>query len=277
MNSSVTVNKIIPFSSVDGPGNRLSLFLQGCNINCLYCHNPETINLCNNCGKCIKNCPADALSFKNEKVVWDNNICTLCDNCIRCCPTDSSPRTQVMTVNNILAEIKKVRPFIQGVTVSGGECSLRGSFLKELFPEIRKLGLTTFIDTNGTIPIDKELIELTDQFMIDLKAWENEDYIKLTGSGSSQILVNIKTLGKIGKIFEVRTVIVPSCFDPVETVSSIASFISTIDPTIRYKLIKYRSLGVRKGLLLDKSPTNELMDSLKDIAERRSCKNVIIL
>ena len=41
------INKIIPFSNVDGPGNRLSIFFQGCNFDCLYCHNPETIKIFN--------------------------------------------------------------------------------------------------------------------------------------------------------------------------------------------------------------------------------------
>jgi pyruvate formate lyase activating enzyme len=44
------VNKIIPFSNVDGPGNRTSIFFQGCPFNCLFCHNPETIHLCVSCG-----------------------------------------------------------------------------------------------------------------------------------------------------------------------------------------------------------------------------------
>ena len=57
------VNRIIPFSSVDGPGNRTAVFLQGCNINCKYCHNPETRKLCVQCGTCVKQCPAGALSF----------------------------------------------------------------------------------------------------------------------------------------------------------------------------------------------------------------------
>ena len=38
------INKIYNFSSVDGPGNRLVVFFQGCNFNCIYCHNPETID-----------------------------------------------------------------------------------------------------------------------------------------------------------------------------------------------------------------------------------------
>ena len=57
------VNKIIPFSCVDGFGNRTAIFLQGCNQDCLYCHNPETIHLCKNCGACVKTCPAGALPW----------------------------------------------------------------------------------------------------------------------------------------------------------------------------------------------------------------------
>ena len=39
----VPLHRIIPFSNVEGQGNRTSIFLQGCKLNCLYCHNPETI------------------------------------------------------------------------------------------------------------------------------------------------------------------------------------------------------------------------------------------
>ncbi len=271
------VNKIIPFSSVDGPGNRLALFLQGCNIDCLYCHNPETINICNNCGICVKHCPSKALVLTKEKVNWDKSKCMLCDNCIKECPYDSSPRTEQMTIDDIIKEIDKVRPFIQGITVSGGECTLQMDFLKQLFKKIRNEGLTCFIDTNGTNRIDTELMDLTDKFMIDLKAWTDEDYIKLTGTGNDTVLENIKNLGKKGKIFEIRTVIVPSCMDVEETVLNVASLIASIDPEIRYKLIKYRILGVREGLIDGKTPTDELMESLKEIAEKANCSNVVIL
>jgi pyruvate formate lyase activating enzyme len=73
------VNKIIPFSSVDGPGNRTSIFLQECNINCKYCHNPETRNLCINCMACVEKCPTGALLNVDGKVTFDYNKCVLCD------------------------------------------------------------------------------------------------------------------------------------------------------------------------------------------------------
>ncbi len=277
MSLAVLVNKIIPFSSVDGPGNRLALFLQGCNIDCLYCHNPETINICNNCGTCIQHCPSKALVITEGKVNWDKSKCLLCDNCIKECPYDSSPRTELMTIDDIMKEIDKVRPFIQGITISGGECTLQMDFLKQLFKKIRDEGLTCFIDTNGTNRVDKELMDLTDKFMIDLKARTNKDYIKHTGTGNDTVLENIRNLGKKGKIFEIRTVIVPSCMDVEETVLNGASLIASIDPEIKYKLIKYRTLGVREGLIEEETPTDELMESLKKIAEKANCSNVVIL
>ena len=60
------VNKIIPFSNVDGPGNRTSIFFQGCPFNCLFCHNPETIHMCQNCGVCVEKCPVGALSVDTQ-------------------------------------------------------------------------------------------------------------------------------------------------------------------------------------------------------------------
>ena len=51
------INKIIPLSVVDGPGCRTSVFVQGCNIACAYCHNPETQQLCSGCGLCVSQFP----------------------------------------------------------------------------------------------------------------------------------------------------------------------------------------------------------------------------
>lgn len=63
----VPVNKVIPFSAVDGPGNRTAVFVQGCNFNCRYCHNPETRSLCRSCGECVEKCPKQALYTKTER------------------------------------------------------------------------------------------------------------------------------------------------------------------------------------------------------------------
>ena len=169
------VNRIIPFSSVDGPGNRTAIFLQGCNIDCKYCHNPETRKLCVQCGTCVKQCLAGALSVGADgKVTFDPEKCVQCDTCIHVCPHDSSPRTCEMTPEEVYARVKKQIPFIRGISVSGGECMLWPEFLTELFRLAKQDGLGTLIDSNGMIPFEDypELMEVSDGVMLDIKAFE---------------------------------------------------------------------------------------------------------
>ncbi|WP_373898261.1 YjjW family glycine radical enzyme activase [Haloimpatiens sp. FM7315] len=273
------VNKIIPFSSVDGPGNRLSLFLQGCNFNCLYCHNPETINRCVNCKDCVKSCPTGALYLEGNKVLWNSSLCIKCDECIKICTHNASPKTTLMTVNEIIEKIKSVLPFISGITVSGGECSLQSDFLVELFAEVKKLGITCFMDTNASTPIynNQELLKVLDKAMIDLKAYDNAEHLSLTGMSNETVLRNIKILASLNKLYEIRTVIVPDLLNNRHTVDMTSKLISSIDNNIIYKLIKYRPLGVRENLINSTVPSMDLMNSLSSLAKKNGCKNVIIL
>ncbi len=132
--SEAVINKIIPLSVVDGPGCRTSVFVQGCNIACAYCHNPETQQLCSGCGLCVSQCPAGALSIqenggetpkenKHDRVIWEESLCVQCDTCIRVCPSHASPKVRRMSAEDVWKEIEKNMPFIQGITVSGGECT----------------------------------------------------------------------------------------------------------------------------------------------------------
>lgn len=279
MSSIALVNKIIPFSNVDGEGNRTAIFLQGCNYNCLYCHNPETINHCNHCGLCVPHCEYGALSKIDGKVVYDIEKCQNCDRCIAQCKRNSSPKITPMTVEDILKYLQKTSYFISGITVSGGECTLQSDFLTELFREVKKMGLTTFIDTNGSTPIynNKELLEVMDKAMIDLKAYDREENKMLTGLENQTVIENIKILGKLDKIYEIRTVVVPQVLDSRKTVDEGSKLLASINPNIIYKLIKYRPLGVRENLIKSTVPTQEYMEELKEIAISNGCKNVIIV
>ena len=169
------VNKIIPFSNVDGPGNRTSVFFQGCPFNCLFCHNPETIHLCHNCGACVQTCPAGALQLGGDGAVhWDSAACVQCDTCIKLCPHDASPKIRWMTVEELMGELRRSMPYIEGITTSGGECTLQNEFLIELFTAVHKLGKTCLIDSNGSFDFEKDprVLAVSEGVMLDVKAVE---------------------------------------------------------------------------------------------------------
>lgn len=271
------VNKIIPFSCVDGPGNRIAIFLQGCNQNCLYCHNPETINLCRNCGECVETCPAGALSIAEGLVAYDYEACCSCDACLNTCPFDASPKIRGMAPGQLLDEVKAYFPFISGITTSGGECSLYPDFLTQLYALVRAGGKTTYMDTNGQVPLwdKKELLEVTDKTMIDLKAGSEEDHRMLTGSGLLIPVENIRQMAALGKLYEIRTVVVPEAVDNLRTIELGSRLIAPY-PEIRYKLIKFRHYGVRKNFAAAKEPSDEMMEELKARAGQLGVKEVVL-
>ena len=276
------VNKIIPFSSVDGPGNRTAVFLQGCNINCRYCHNPETRALCVSCGLCVEKCPENALEKSaNGRIIYHPEKCVQCDTCIHVCPHDSSPRTAVMTPEETYKKVKKQIPFIRGLTVSGGECMLRPDFLKELFKLAKEDGLNTMIDSNGTIPFWEypELLEVTDGVMLDIKAFKNEDHIRITDEKNETVLKNAVYLAENKKLYEVRAVIVPDLYDTRESIRQIGEFLAPYleKKEFRIKLIAYRPMGVREEYAHYQVPGQAYLEELADILKTYGFKDIVII
>ena len=242
------VNRIIPFSCVDGPGNRMAIFFQNCSFRCATCHNPETITPCSSCGICVPVCPAGALSTDDTAGVpavrWNSSLCTGCDSCIAACPSLSTPKTTVYSSGELAAEITSAAAFLDGITCSGGECLLQAGFLEELFEKIKaETDLSCLVDTNGGRKIRElgRLTELTDGFMLDVKAWLPEEHQKLTGAPVEPVIDNLKFLLEAGKLHEVRTVIVPG-LDNLRTVTEVSRLVGQ---DIVYKLIPYHSHGVR--------------------------------
>lgn len=253
------VNRIIPFSNVDGPGNRLTIFLQGCPFRCLSCHNPETINICNDCQICVSGCPTKALSVENDKVIWDESLCIHCDQCIKVCPNLSSPKTKVMNVDQVFDVIKKRALFLDGITFSGGECMNYPDFMLALINKVKPLGLTCLIDTNGAYDLEDypELVAACDGFMLDVKAVNKEFHQFFCEHDNVNVLKNLTYLNGINKLEEVRTVLLPG-YD-LSNEETLRYVINNINSNVRYKLIAYRPFGVReKGLeFLSKQSLNE--------------------
>ncbi|MGL5968566.1 MAG: YjjW family glycine radical enzyme activase [Kluyvera sp.] len=243
------VSKIIPFSCVDGPGSRLALFLQGCNLRCKNCHNPWTMGRCNDCGECVPQCPHQALNLREGKVVWQADICQQCDTCLHLCPQQSTPMAQVMSVEQVIAQISQVAPFIEGITVSGGEATTQLPFVCALFQQIKQSPnlqhLTCLVDSNGELPISgwEKLSQVCDGVMVDLKAWDNARHQALTGRGNARIKQSIQWLAQRGMLSELRLLVIPEHTDYLQEIAALSAFIAQLGD-IPVRLNAFHAHGV---------------------------------
>ncbi|WGX75491.1 YjjW family glycine radical enzyme activase [Paraclostridium bifermentans] len=245
-----SVNKIINMSFIDGPGCRISIFLQGCNMECIYCHNPETQNICLSCKECIDVCKAGAFTFEG-KIKYDKSKCINCDECIGVCKKFASPKITYYDTTELFNYINKYKNLIDGITFSGGECTIYSDFIVEFADIIHeKTNLNVFVDTNGNVKekdIDK-LIENVDGFMFDLKAFKGDTHIKVTGIENNIVFNNINKCAKTEKLYEIRTVLIENINDDWETFIDEVEYIKNLNGYTKFKLIPFRQYGVKGEL-----------------------------
>jgi pyruvate formate lyase activating enzyme len=248
------LNKVLRFSTVDGPGNRFVIFVQGCNFNCVNCHNPYTITDCNHCGLCVDPCPEAALTIEpGPLVVVDRATCTSCDVCIEACPFDATPLAYEASVDDIVDQIRETAPFISGITVSGGEATLQTDFVIALFTAVKAepllAHLTTMVDTNGSAPLDvwERLAPVMDGAMVDLKALEEGTHVRLTAASNTRVLESIRYLARIERLHEVRLLMMPGYNDDDASIEETIAWLMAVDPGMRIVIIGFRNHGVRPG------------------------------
>ncbi len=269
------ISGIIKSSVIDGPGNRMVIFFQACNLNCMYCHNSHTIGLCNLCGVCVQACPTQSLKIDvgNQRILHKEESCTHCDTCLKVCPENSSPFYKQMSVDDIITEILEVNDFISGITVSGGEVMLHAEFLKRLFKSIKQhpalQKLSILVDSNGNISQDKwdSIINLADGFMLDIKAHSTEIHKKITGYSNEKILNSIQYLDDKSKLKELRLVLIPNCNDDQIEIKKIARFMKSLSPKVENILIKMRKHSIRKEYAYLTEPTKDEIKNTQEIFE----------
>lgn len=222
----------IPFSSVDGPGNRFALFLQGCNFDCVACHNPQTI-------------PGHA-------------------------PIEGHHPTH-RTVGDLVAEIRRAAPFIRGVTVSGGEATQQSHFVHDLFQAVRAddslARLTCLVDSNGACDIETwgRLAPVMDGAMIDLKCLDPEIHVAMTGEPNDQVLASIAHLREIDRLHEVRLLLLAGINDDPALLRRTAEWLAAVDPAMRVKVIGFRPHGARPQDPPLVAPTADALAEAADI------------
>ena len=179
-----------------------------------------------------------------------------------------------------MAVVKQQMPFIRGITVSGGECTLQRDFLLELLTLAKAAGLHTLVDSNGSYLFeqDAELMAVTDGVMLDVKAWNGGEHFRLTGEFNDVVLKNLGWLARQGKLTEVRTVVVPALFDCEETVRNVSALLQeTGSLRTRYKIICYRPNGVRQQYRHLQSPSVDTLQALARIAAEHGLEDVVII
>jgi pyruvate formate lyase activating enzyme len=266
------INDVTRFSSVDGPGNRFVISLQGCNFNCISCAQPYLINECSSCGQCVEPCPETALYFDgHHRVVADEQECTSCNMCVDICPSDSTPLSEMLRLDSLTKRISDVAHFISGITVSGGEPTLQNDFVAGLFCALKcdeKLsGLTTFVDSNGhaTRQAWERLLPVMDGAMITLRGLDPETHIAITGEDNARVLDTIRYLAEWDRLWEVRLLMIPGMNDEAAAVARTAVWLHDIDPSMRIKLVGFRSAGVRSQYASLRDAEPERMAALAEV------------
>lgn len=243
----------------DGPGIRTTVFFKGCNLRCIWCHNPESQLMppqmmfyqdqCTGCGKCARVCPRQL------------DGCDLCGRCALFCAADARKVCgREYTVDEVLSEVLKDKAYYDrsggGVTFSGGECMLQIDFLAEMLQKCKENGIHTAVDTAGHVPFEhfERILPFTDLFLYDLKLPDAERHRQYTGVGNELILANLQKLFQAGAHLWIRIPVIPGVNDQPETMQQMKDWLDQNGTPEKIELLPYHAMGENKYRALGKQP-----------------------
>lgn len=211
METTCFLHSIETLGTVDGPGIRFIIFLQGCPLKCKYCHNRDTWEIKNNVTK------------------------TSIDELIK----------------KILKSKPFIEASNGGVTVSGGEPLLQAKFVTELFKKLHYLNIHTCLDTAGSLPITsdiKELLDNTDLVLLDIKHIDNEKCIDLTGKSNKNTINFAKYLNEKNIPMWIRQVLIPTITDNEADLLKLKKFLDSFNNIQKIEFLPYHNLGKHKWI-----------------------------
>ncbi len=270
-NNTLNIFDVQRFALHDGPGIRTTVFLKGCPLNCVWCHNPESkkalpqlgflAKKCIGCGLCAEVCPQGV--HKTDAVkghTIDYSRCAKCGRCVSACPNKALKIFgRKAAVDEIIQDVLKDRDFYRrsggGLTVSGGEAMMQFEPLLKLVKQAKENNIHVCLDTCGYAPSDnyKKIAAYVDVFLFDYKLTDSAAHKKYTGVDNGLILRNLKCLCDIGAKIYLRCPIIPGINDTNEHYQAIAKISRQYKNIEQVNLMAYHDMAKGKTAQIGES------------------------